>query len=101
MILIDIKKRDHTKEAFEIEDTVIKASPLVKLLGVHIDDKISFNLYIFNIRRSVANQLNDLIRLKPFLSFEATKVLVNSYFHSNFSYYPLVLIFSSANLWIK
>ena len=30
----DKKKRDHTKETFEIGDKVIEASPSVKLLGV-------------------------------------------------------------------
>ena len=66
------------------------------MLGVQIDDKLNFNLHITNICRSVANQLNALIRLKQFLSFEAKKVLVNSYFYSNFNYCPLVWMFSSA-----
>ena len=89
-IIIDKKKQDHTKEAFEIGDKVIEASHSVKLLGVQIDDKLNFNLHITNICRSAANQLNALIRLKQFLSFEAKKVLVNSYFYSNFNYCPLV-----------
>ena len=95
-IIIDKKKQDHTKETFEIGDKVIEASPSVKLLGVQIDDKLNFNLHITNICRSAANQLNALIRLKQFLSFEAKKVLVNSYFYSNFNYCPLVWMFSSA-----
>ena len=98
-IIIDKKKQDHTKETFEIEDKVIEAS--VKLLGVQIDDKLNFNLHITNICRSAANQLNALIRLKQFLRFEATKVLVNSYFYSNFNYCPLVWMFSSAKSLIK
>ena len=89
-IIIDKKKQDHTKETFEIGDKVIEASPSVKLLGVLIDDKLNFNLHITNICRSAANQLNALIRLKQFLSFEAKKVLVNSYFYSNLNYCPLV-----------
>ena len=95
-IIIDKKKQDHTKETFEIGDNVIEASPSVKLLGVQIDDKLNFNLHITNICRSAANQLNALMRLKQFLSFEAKKVLLNSYFYSNFNYCPLVWMFSSA-----
>ena len=34
--------------------------------------------------------------LKQFLSFEANKVLVNSFFYSNFNYCPLIWMFSSA-----
>ena len=79
-IIIEKKKQDHTKETFEIGDKVVEVSPYVKLLGVQIDDKLNFNLHITNICRSAANQFNALIRLKQFLSFEAKKVLVNSYF---------------------
>ena len=93
--IIDKKKQDHTKETFEIGDKVIEASPSVKLLGVQINDKLNFNLHSTNTCRSAANQLNALIRLKQFLSFEAKKVLVNSYFYSNFNYCPLVSMFFS------
>ena len=79
-IIID---KDHTKESLEIGDKVIEASPLVKLLGVQIDDKLNFNLHITNICRSAANQLHALIR--QFLSLEAKKLLVNNYFYSNFN----------------
>ena len=95
-IIIDKKKQDHTKETFEIADKVIEASPSVKLLRVQIDDKLNLNLHINNICRSAVNHLNALIRLKQFLNFEAKKVLVNSYFYSNFNYCPLVWMFSSA-----
>ena len=95
-IIIDKNKQHHTKETFEIADKVIEASPSVKLLRVQIDDKLNLNLHINNICRSAVNQLNALIGLKQFLSFEAKKVLVNSYFYSNFNYCPLVWMFSSA-----
>ena len=95
-IIIDKKKQDHTKKTSEIGNKVIEASPSVKLLAVQIDDKLNFNLHITNSCRSSANQLNALTRLKQFLSFEAKKVLVNSYFYSNFNYCPLVWMFSSA-----
>ena len=90
LIIIDKKKQDDTKETFKIGDKVNEASPSVKLLGVQIDNKLNFNLYITNICRSTANQLNALIRLKQFLGFEAEKVLVNSYLYSNFNYCPFI-----------
>ena len=95
-IIIDKKKQDRTKETFEIGDKFIEASPSVKLIGVQIDDKLNFNLHITNIYRSAANQLNFLINLKRFLSFEVKKVLVNSCFYSNFIYFPFVWMFTSA-----
>ena len=65
-------------------------------LTILIDDKLNFKIHITSICRFAANQLNALIRLKRFLNFEAKKVLVNSYFYSNFNYCPLVWMFSSA-----
>ena len=95
-IIIDKKKKCHTNETLKIGDKIIKASSSVKLLGVQIDDQLNFNLHISNICRSAANQLYALIRLKCFLAFEEKKTLINSYFYSNFNYFPLVWMFSSA-----
>ena len=80
----------------KLGDKIIKASPSVNLLGVQIDDQLNFSLHISNICRSAANQLNALIRLKRFLTFEVNKTLINSYFYSNFNYCLLVWMFSSA-----
>ena len=95
-IIIDKKKKCHTKETLKIGDKIIKASSSVKLLVVHIDEQLNFNLHISKICRSAANQLNALIRMKRFLAFEEKKTLINNYFYSNFNYCPLVWIFSSA-----
>ena len=97
-IIIDKKKKCHTKETLKIRDKIIKVPSSAKLLGVHIDDQLNFNFHISNICRSAANQLNARIRLKRFLSFEEKKTLINSYFYSNFNYCPLVWMFSSAKL---
>ena len=51
----------------------------VELLGIQIDDKLSFNLHISNICMSAANQLNALIRLKRFLGFKEKRILINTY----------------------
>ena len=69
-IIINKKTKYHTNKTLKIGDKIIKASSSVKLLGVQIDDELNFNLFISNICRSAANQLNALIRLKRFLVFE-------------------------------
>ena len=89
-----------------IDNQIIKSAPLVELLGIHFDGKLKFNLHISNICRSATNQVNALIRLKSYLSFNGKRVLINSYIISNFSYCPLAypllwivlcrLIFSTA-----
>ena len=77
-IIIDKKKQDHTAEYIRIDQKNLKTSSSVKPLGIHIDDKLNFNLHITNICRSAANQLHALIRLRMFLNFEIKKTLINS-----------------------
>ena len=65
----------------KIDKKAVKVKSSVKFLGVQIDADIG------NICRSAANQLNTLIRLRKFLGFEEKKILIDSYFYSNFDYY--------------
>ena len=95
-IIIDKKKQNQTAEYISIDQKNIKTSSSVELLGVHIDDKLNFNLHISKICRPTANQLHALIRLQMFLNFEGKKTLINSYFYSSFSYCPLDWMFSRA-----
>ena len=96
-IIIDKKKQNHTAKYISIDQKNIKTSSSVKLLGVHIDDKLNFNLHITKIGRSAANQLHALVKFWMFLNFEEKKMLINSYFYSNFNDSPLVWMFSSEN----
>ena len=58
------------------------------MLGVHIDEKLNFNLHITKICRSLVNQ--------PLSLIEEQKTLINSYFYSNCNYCLFLSIFSSA-----
>ena len=90
-IILDKKKSNLTNIPLTIDNQTIKSVPSVELLGIHLDDKLNFNLHVSSICRSAV-----LIRLKSYLSFNAKKDLINSYIISNFSYCPLVRIFSAA-----
>ena len=61
VLLIDKRKQDHTNEVVQIEEQSTKAVPLVELLGIQIDDKLSFNIPISKICNSEANQLNTIL----------------------------------------
>ena len=39
---------------------------MVELLGIQLDDKLSFSLHFSSICKSAANQLNALTRLQKF-----------------------------------
>ena len=95
-IMLDKRKRDHTDERITVDNQQIKVVLSVKLLDLQLDDKLNFNLHISNICKSAANQLDALIRLKKFINFEEKKILISSYFMTNFNYCPLVWMLSSA-----
>ena len=57
-IILDKKKSNLTNIPLTIDNQTIKSVPSLELLGIHLDDKLNFNLYISNILRSAANQLN-------------------------------------------
>ena len=95
-IILDKKKNNRTQEIIKIDKNAVKVNSWVKLLSVQTDAELNFNLHIANIYRPAANQLNALIRLRKFVGFKEKKVLVNSYFYSNFNCCPLVWMFSHA-----
>ena len=76
---LDKNKHNHTQEIITIDKKAVKVKSSVKLLDVQINAELNFNLHIANIFRSVANQVNALIRLRKFLGFEEKKVLIDSY----------------------
>ena len=67
----------------------------IKMIGLHIDSKLSFNLHIDIICKSTSNQLNAPVLLKRSLVNEEKFVLVNSFIYSNFNDCSFVWIFSS------
>ena len=68
-----------------------------ELLGITIDNRLSFEAHISNLCKKVALQLNALKRLAKFLNFSQRKVLAQSFVLSNFNYCPLIWHFCSAN----
>ena len=95
-IVLTKNKSDDIPTGFSIGTDIVPIDKSVKILGMHLDNRLNFNLHINTICKYASNQLNALVRLKKFLSFEQKKVLVNSFVLSNFDYCPLVWFISSA-----
>ena len=72
-IVLNKKRSDLRNTNTQVDNQVIKLVSSVERLGIQKDEKLNFNPHISKICKSVANQLNTLIRLKQFLSFHATK----------------------------
>ena len=95
-IILDKQKHYYSNETIKFDNKTIETVSSVRLLHVQLDDKLNFSLHVSNICRSAAKQLSTLVKLNNFLCFEGKKVLINSYFMSNFNYCLLVWIFSNA-----
>ena len=65
----------------------------VKLLGVNIDRDVKFNGHMLNMCSKANRKLTILSRMFKYLTFEKKRILVSSYFESQFKYCPLVWMF--------
>ena len=61
---------DNSKITFMIENKRVKSRSEVKLLGITIDDKLSFTTHIENLCNTASNHLRAFVRIRKFLSFE-------------------------------
>ena len=95
-VLLDKINSDlHLNENITIDKENSEVVSNVKMLSIHIDSILNFNLHIDIICKSASNQLNALVRLKRYLGHEERFVLVNNFIYSNFNYCPLIWMFSS------
>ena len=68
----------------------------MKLFGIEIDNKLSFEKHISTLVNKASNQLNAISRMQKFMDFKEKEILLNSFVYSNFNYCPLVWHFCSA-----
>ena len=79
-----------------INDLTINSKNSVKLLGIEIDNRLSFEKHISTLCNKASNQLNAIGRIQKFMGFKEKEVLLNSFVYSNFNYCPLVWHFCSS-----
>ena len=76
--------------AIKIKDNEILKSEKEKLLGMTIDKKLSFNNHLQKILEKANQKVHVLARITPYMSIPNRKLLINSFFISQFNYCPLV-----------
>ena len=86
-----VNKKDEV--TITIGDTEIKNSEYEKLLGIKVDTKLNFNEHLNDIISKAS--FNALSTVTPYMSLSKKKKLVNSIFHSQFYYCPLIWMFHS------
>lgn len=78
-------KIDNNNIKFIVEDKILQRKNEVKLLGIIIDDKLTFTKHINNLCNLASNRLKALTRIRKYLSTEQTKHLAEAYIMSTFN----------------
>ena len=87
------------KQVLELRDgTTLISEAAVTVLGVTIDDKLSFNEHISVCCTKAARQLNALAHIAKCLDVGSRRTIYNSFIMSNFNYCPLVWHFMEKRL---
>ena len=78
------------KTKISIGEFSIGNSDCEKLLGVKIDNKLTFDCHISDMCKKANRKINALTRIAPFISINKRRILMNSFFRSQFNYCPLI-----------
>ena len=76
-----------------IEDSKVPTTGHVKLLGVEIDSKLTFNKHIETLCFKVNKKVSAFARLNNYISREQALAVCNAVILSNFNYCPLIWLF--------
>ena len=71
----------------------ISNSKYEKLLGIHIDNKLTFEPYVRSLCKKASQKLNNFARIAISLKLDQRKILLNAFITSHFSYALVVWIF--------
>ena len=78
------------KTKINIGEFSIENSDCEKLLGVKIDNKLTFDCHVFDMCKEANRKINALARTTPFININKRRILMNSFFRSQFNYCPLI-----------
>ena len=69
-----------------------------KLLGIIIDSSLSFDNHVKTICRKASQKLTAISRISNFISNKRKRILISTFFESQFNYCPLIWMFCSRTL---
>ena len=85
----------------KINSIVINESDTVELLGITIDNKLTFNEHINNLCSNVSYKLYALLGIRKYLTQDQGKLLYNAFINSQFSYATIIWMFYRKNQYLK
>ena len=91
------KNEDSSSINIKIDERIIKSSSGLKLLGVTLDDELSFSAHISDICKKASKKVGVLVRLRNMIPREAKLQLYKSAILPNLTYCHLVWHFCKAS----
>ena len=76
----------------------IKSTNCEKPLGVKVDSRLNFNKHLDGIIKKASRKINALSSITPFMNISKRRILMNSFFNSQFNNCPLVWMFHSCSI---
>ncbi len=89
------RKGSNQAIAVNIGNSTIENTGEEKLLGVTIDNNLTFEAHITKLCEKAGNELFALSRMSPYMDYSKLRVLLRSFVISQFQYCPLVWLFHS------
>uniref|UniRef100_A0AAY4ENN7 Reverse transcriptase domain-containing protein n=1 Tax=Denticeps clupeoides TaxID=299321 RepID=A0AAY4ENN7_9TELE len=86
LIFIPADSSPHQDLAIYLDNSQLSPSATARNLGVTIDNQLSFSTHISNLSRSCRFLLYNIRRIRPYLSTQATQLLVQSLVISRLDY---------------
>ena len=83
----------NTDVIMHVGDIEIKNSSCEKLLGVMIDSQLTLHEQLNGIIKKSSKKVNVLSRITPYMNTAKRRILMNSFFASQFGYCPLIWMF--------
>ena len=85
---------------FSFEDTIIEIPSLKKILGIVIGNNLNVKSHMKKICNKANQKLSALARISKLTTSTQMKKLINSFINAQFTYCPLIWMFSSKG-WYK
>ena len=89
------RRKNTVSETFVYDNIEMKNSKEEKILGVIIVNKLRFKSHVENLGKKASQKIWALSRLINYLNDSEKKMIFNALIKSQFSYFPLVLMFCS------
>lgn len=101
--LIVLKGMKRTGHVFSIQigNESLDEVEQVKLLGIKIDNRLSYRDHVNALCKRISAKISALKRISPYLTDEQHKVITNSFVSSELNYCPLVWSFTSKTSLVK